>query len=358
MSHLEERLNKDLNQIRDRIAEQAHLVESAVKNAVHALQTGNNKLAYATILHDHPINRAMREIDRSCHRFIAVHLPSGSHLRMLSSVIRANIELERIGDYAVTIARESVQLSAPPGGAVGRELDRMAGESLLMLGQAIKAFNESNAEMARGTMALASQMEHNLDTLYSEMMRSDEREKIKDILAIFVVFTQLKRVADQAKNLCEHTVFAVTGEQKAAKVYNILFLDEDNSCQSQLAEAVARKRFPNSARFYSAGRHAASALRSDIVAFMHDRGIDSAGLKPKSLSEMTEHEIAEQHVIVSLQGDVSSYLSAIPFHTSVLDWDVGPTPASGDVQACENLYREVAVQVNDLITLLHGEGAS
>ena len=124
MSHLEARLEHDINKIRAQMAEQSQEVIRAVKDAVHALQTGNKPLAYDTILRDHPINRQMREIDRICHRFIAVHLPSAGHLRLLSAVIRVNIELERIGDYAVTIAREGVQMSAPPSGVMARELER------------------------------------------------------------------------------------------------------------------------------------------------------------------------------------------------------------------------------------------
>ena len=83
----------------------------------------------------------MREIDRLCHKFIAVHLPSGTHLRLLSSIIRMNIELERIGEYAVTISREEVQLSSPPAGMTGREIERLSSETLLMLNQSIKDFN-------------------------------------------------------------------------------------------------------------------------------------------------------------------------------------------------------------------------
>ncbi|MES9981585.1 MAG: phosphate signaling complex protein PhoU, partial [Candidatus Thiodiazotropha sp. 6PLUC5] len=230
MSHLEERLERDLSNLHDRVAKMAAQVQEAVKNSVYALQTGDNKLAYSTVLNDNPINRCMREIDRICHRFFAVHIPSGGHLRLLSSVIRANIELERIGDYAVTIAREAAQLSEPPSGNLGRELERVANETMLMLQQSIKAFTELNAELAKSTMVMASEFEHNLDVIYTEMMANDDRQRVAEVLAIFVVFNQLKRIADQSKNLCEDTVFAVTGEQKAPKVFNIMFVDEDNSC--------------------------------------------------------------------------------------------------------------------------------
>lgn len=358
MSHLEERLENDLNKIRSRMEKQAELVETAVVNAIHALQTGNNKLAYATILNDLPINRAMREIDSICHKFIAIHLPSGGHLRLLSSVIRVNMELERIGDYAVTIAREATQLSSPPEGNIARELDRMASETMLMLRQSIRAFNDLNAEMGRSTKLLADQMESNLDSIYTEMMSNQDRSKVKDVLAVFVVFTQLKRVADQAKNLCEDAIFAATGEQKAPKVYKVLFIDEDNGCKSQMAEAIARRNYPNSGEYLSAGRQPAASLNPDLVSFLESRGQNLSDVQPSSLDDLTDRQISEQYIIVSLEGAVSSYLPEIPFHSTVLEWDLGPVPEAGDEQGFENLYRTISLQVKDLMELLRGEGAS
>jgi phosphate transport system protein len=351
-------LENDLKEIRNRVEKQAEMVEQAVANAIHALQTGNKKLAYATILDDLPINRTMRAIDSSCHKFIATHLPSGGHLRLLSSVIRVNIELERIGDYAVTIARESAQLSSPPEGGMARELDRMASETMLMLSQSIRAFNDLNAEMGRNTKLLAEQMESNLDSIYTEMMSNQDRGKVKDIVAVFVVFTQLKRVADQAKNLCEDAIFAVTGEQKAPKVYKILFIDEDNGCKSQMAEAIARRNYPDSGEYLSAGRQPAASLNPDLADFLENRGQTLSDVKLSALDSLTERTISEQHVIVSLEGEVASYLPNIPFHSTALEWDLGPVPEAGSEQGFANLYRAISLQVKDLMELLRGEGAS
>ena len=360
MSHYEERLERDLTGIREQVADMAELVETAVKNAMHALQTGNDKLAAATVLDDHPINRAMRQIDEMCHKFIALHLPSASHLRLLSSIIRVNIELERIGDYAATIAREALQLSAPPAGSMSRELERVGSETQLMLRQAVRAFRELNADLAKGTMIMEEQMENDLDIIYGELMENTDREAVKSLLAIFAVFTQLKRVADQAKNLCEETVFAVTGDPKAPKVYNILFIDEDNSCQSQIAEAIARKNFPGSGNYRSAGRAPAATLNPVMVEFLANHGLNiDESVRPK-FHDMTPLQLTTQHVIVSLQGPVKSYFEQIPFHTTPLEWDVGPAPMSGDaagIQQLEELYRDIAVQVSDLMVQLRGEGA-
>lgn len=360
MSHYEERLERDLARIRERVAGMAALVEDGVKNAMHALQTGNRKLAAATVLADHPINRSMREIDHLCHSFIALHLPTAGHLRLLSSVIRVNIQLERIGDYAVTIARESLQSSTPPSGSMANELERVSDETQIMLHQSIEAFNELNADKARTTMVMEEQMENDLDIVYAELMANDDRETVKHVLAIFAVFTQLKRVADQAKNICEETVFSATGDTKAPKVYNILFLDEDNSCLSQMAAAIARKNFPGSGVYTSAGRQPAAALNPAMVDFLDQHGVSLADAKPAPL-DLTPLELTKLHIIVSLQGPVDSYLETIPFHTTPLEWDVGPAPTGGDTAETskwlEEAYRNTAVQVRDLMEALRGEGA-
>ncbi len=359
MSHYEQRLEHDLKRIRDAIADMAARVATGVSDAVRAFQTGDSRLAAATILGDQPINRAMREIDRLCHAFIAVHLPSGSHLRLLSSAIRANIALERIGDYAVTIARASGQLSEPPGGELGHELERIAIEATVMLGQSIEAFNTLYAEQARATMVLEKEMEYDLESVYSELTASPGREKVKELLVVFMVLTHLKRVADQAKNLCEETVFAVTGEGKAPKVYNILFLDEDNSCLGKMAELVARKAYPASGSYSSCGRNPAAALNQHMVRFLENHGFDLTDARPVPL-DLTRAELVDKHVIVSLQGPVKSYIPQLPLHTTAIEWDVGSAPG-GDIdqqaEQWEALYRDIATRVRDLMEILRGPDA-
>ncbi len=361
MSHYEQRLENDLNRIRESLISIAGQVETALKDSVHALMTGNDKLAHATALGDKPINRAIRELDRQCHGFVALHLPSAGHLRFVSSVMRMGIELERVGDYAVTISRESVQLGKPPEGIIAREVELMADESAQMLNQAIEAFKKENADMARATMAMADQVERTFETVFEDLSQEGGDTHPRQLFAHLVIFNMLERVSDQAKNICEEIVFAVTGETKPPKMYKILFLDEDNASRSQMAEAIARKTFPNSGIYGSAGRTAAKELHEGTVSFLAGRGVDITGAKPKAL-EPVPHELAQYHVLVSLQGAVKDYVKALPFHTAALEWDLGQSPASLDgeasVKRLEEIYREMALQVRDLMETLRGVGAS
>jgi len=360
MSHYEQRLERDLTALQQRIRDMSEKVQQGLANAVLALQKGDHQLAAKTILADHPINRTMRAIDAACHAFIAVHLPSGKHLRLLSSVIRVNIALERIGDYAVTIARASEQLSKPPSGRMAHELERFGSEVQLMLGQAITAFNDLNPELARGTMVLEQEMEFDLDGIYAELMSNPEHSGAKLLLNVFTVFSHLKRAADQAKNLCEEAIFAETGQTKVPKVYNILFVDQDNGSASQMAEAIARKAFPGSGQYRSAGNRPATAVDQATVDFLAGLGLDISSAAPSPI-DFTEHQLAELHLVISLRGPISDYLQQLPFHTSGIEWDVGAGKLqpgqSPDEETLKTLYRELSSQISELMHLLRGEDA-
>ncbi len=357
MSHYEKRLENDLLHIREQVRLLAGLVETAVKNAVHALLTGDRELASSTILADGHINRAMRDIDALCHSFIAVHLPSAGHLRLTSSIFRSNILLERIGDYAVTICREMFQLSAPPEGAAARGVELMAHEARQVLQQAVQAFDESNVEMARATMPMAGEVQATFATVFEDLLDHQHTWPLQDRFAIFVVYHRLERIADQAKNLCEETVFLTTGETKPKKVYQILFVDDDDACLAPLAAAIARKNFPNSGRYTSAGVEAAAAMQTNMVNFMAERGEDLRSTKPKKF-DFTTSELSDFYVIVSLGGAAGEVISQPPFHSVLLEWDMDNIPPNADLAELEAAHRQLAVRIKDLMIDLRGEDAS
>ena len=357
MSHYEARLEHDLERISEDLAGIAARVQEALKSAVHALSSGDRTLAYACILGDLPINRAVRKLDRVCHGFIAIHLPSGGHLRWISAVMRVNSALERIGDYAVTICREVVQLPKTPEGTLARELELISKEAREMLGQAIRSFAQRNAEAARATMTLADQVGRAFATVYEELTSGNSHWTKRDIYALLVIFQQLERVSDQAKNICEETVFAATGQGKTPKTYRVLFLDRDNSGIGKLAEALGRKSYPKRMAFASAGRTAAKSFDPLMAEIVGQRGVDLSGESPRALTPVAG-ELEEYHVVISLEGAVTDYLETIPFHTAALEWDLGRAPEPGAADATERwdrIYRDLSVRLRDLVELMHGD---
>ena len=360
MSHYEERLETDLENIRGEVSGLANQVKGAVKDSIHALLTNNQDLASTTILGDGPINRKMREIDTLCHRFIAVHLPSAGHLRLMSSVIRINIILERIGDYAVTISRELQRIHGAPDQRLAQGIELLSNEVQLMLTQAVASFDEENAELARATIAMSSQIDNTVSGLYEELLDEQAEWSLLERFAVFSVYHRLERIADQAKNLCEQSIFTITGEGKGSKVYQVLFIDDDNSCLSQLAEAVARKHFPESGDYSSAaGGEPAQGLANGLSEFMDSHGMNASGASPKAL-DVTPAEMNNFHIIVSLARPVSEYIDRTPFQTTALNWKLtsAPDDCACTEQDYEAIHRELSILIKDLMVLLRGEGAA
>jgi phosphate transport system protein len=356
MSHYEERLERDLQTITARVKGVAARIEQANLRAADALLTDNHELAAQVIIGDLWINREIRAIDKLCHAFVARHLPGAGHLRFVSSVLRLNLALERIGDYAVTIAREAVQLSSSPPTTIARDIETMADQSVHLFRQAMKAFHEHNAEMARGTKAMASEV-GDFDRVFTDLLAEADADTrpAKDLFALLVVLNRLDRVRDQAKNICEETIFVATGETKQPKVYRVLFLDERNDCLSQIAEAYAHKAFPESGIYSSAGWNPAGELDPAVVTFL-DQGLQAKPAPPKPLRN-TPHDLNDYHVIVGLDPNARKHLIELPFHTVLLQWDI-PHPAGMDDVALQNAFRSIATKTTELMEALRGEDAA
>lgn len=260
----------------------------------------------------------------------------------------------------MTISRELQRMNGAPDKRLAQGIELLANEVQLMLKQAVASFDEENAELARATISMSSQVDNTVAGLYEQLLDDQAQWSLLERFAVFSVYHRLERIADQAKNLCEQSIFTISGEGKASKVYQILFLGEDNSCLSQLAEAAARKHFPESGKYVSAaGGEPAQSLSSGLSDFMDSHGMDASKAKPKAL-DMTEVELSRFHVIVSFNEPVTSYLERIPFQTTALNWQLASVPegCSCSEQDYENIHRELSVLIKDLMLLLRGEGAS
>jgi phosphate transport system protein len=357
MSHYEERLAHDISLIRQKSAELAVKVETAVRDAIKALLTGNRALSYETIIKDNVINRDNEEISRMCYAFIVRHLPSAGHLRRVTSILHLCTVLERIGDQAVTISRVAVRLQGSLDTMMARHVMRLEEESSHMLHQAITSFNDDNIELARSTKVLDSQVDHTFQNAFADLANEDNKATwaIKDLLGLLSVFYSLERVSDLSKNICEHTIFSVSGEIKKRKPVNILFVAESNNSLCRMAEAIGRKSFSRCGVFASAGKEKSEAIDADFSLFMQSFGIDCASSSYTTIEMLPR--LDEFNVIVSLQGPVSAYISAIPFNVVVLEWQIVASHGADKQQQFKEMFSLLSARISDLLEIMRGKEA-
>jgi phosphate transport system protein len=360
MSRYEERLAKDKAHIRERVVAVGEKVDLAVADAVDALLAGDEARLYRIVLGDLPVNREIRAIDKLCHAFVARHLPSAGHLRFVSSVLQMNVALERIGDYAVSIAREAVQLEKPPSDELGQAMRALSDKACAMLGQAMSAFSTKDAELARKTKPLAKGLEKSYGQIYRELTSGASGREVKDIVVLLAVFAKVERVSDQAKNICEETLFELTGETKPAKQYSVLFVDTRNTLIAPLAESLARKAFPESGVYDSAGFKIGDALAPELIELAQNRGLDLAGIEPTALD--TKRDALEKyHVIVCLSPEARRHITQMPYATVLLEWTLPKLADAGDggvSHQLELICNTLADEIRELMVIMRGEEAT
>lgn len=352
-SHYEERLQRDLNWLQDLVGIVGAAITKALDDAVSSVMHLDKDLAANTVIGDYTINRQTRELDRLCHAFVARHLPSAGHLRYVSAVMRLNIALERIGDYAATISRTAAQLSAQPPAVVVRDIEMMSEHARRMLAESLRSFAGRDVTLASATLASASQFTRYFDKVFADLVKEGDSHSrpVNDLFALMATFNRLERVIHQAKNICEETVFVATGKTKGEKTFHVLFVDGPNSGPSQLAEHFTRKAFPQSGRYRSAGWAPAEEVDADYLRFAQTVGIDLAKAWPTALATL-QPQFDDYHLVIGFGKEARERVGPLPFHTTMLTWDV-------DVAAApEAVYRQITPRVRELMERLRGEQAS
>lgn len=352
-SHYEERLQRDLDWIRTLVEQVGNQLLTTIDNACSSVLNLDRQLAAETVLGDFVINRQTRELDRLCHAFVALHLPSAGHLRLVSSVLRLNIALERIGDYAATISRTAAQLSERPPEAVARDIKTMSEQCRGLLSDGLRSFVDRDVKLAKSVLTSARQFAPYFDRVFDDLAKEGDANSrpSKDLFSLMATLNRLERVIHQAKNVCEETIFVVTGQSKREKTFQILFLDERNDGASQLAQHFTRKAFPASGIYESAGWAPAEEIAPAFSRFAETVGLDLSKAWPTDLQARTP-QLDDYDLAVCLTPQSFEKLPRLPFHTTALTWDID-TAASPEL-----VYRQLTPQVRELMERLRGEQAS
>jgi phosphate transport system protein len=360
MSHYEMRLEEDLAEIKRQVRRLVEMTDAAIDSGTRAMLEEDDELASRTIIGDHAINRLSRRIDELCHNFIVRHLPSAGHLRFISSVLRLTVAIERIGDYAVSVSREALLLSKHLPKTVAKDITLMLEQSRDNLSQSASAFLDGDADSARAIRQRTYESRRHFGSLYKDliMVGTKQSRPPQDLFAFLITFYRLERITDQARNICEETLFAAAGEVKTPKIQRILFADERCDHLAPLAASLAAKAYPESSICAAAGFEPASALSEAAVGYMEAHGLDCEGYAP--LPVPSEHDmLLDYDLIIALQGDIRERLDHLPFRTVLLHWRLESHEPEQpiDEAAMERLHGELAGRIHDLMNMLAGEEA-
>lgn len=183
------------------------LVGDAIRIAVEALERRDATAGGRVVAGDDIVDDLRRKIESHCIELIWRQQPVAGELREIAAMLEIATDLERVGDYAVDIAKNAIKLADQTMRPQKVEIDRIAGVAHAMLLDAMRAYTEHDSEL--GTAVI--ERDDEVDRLYKrsikllqEEMQADP-EMVRAGTRYLFVLAWLERVGDRAVNIAWHT---------------------------------------------------------------------------------------------------------------------------------------------------------
>ena len=213
----------EIQQLKDEMILLSSMVEQQILDSVEALKKHDLDAARRIYETDSKINTRRYAIEEQVMVVIATQQPMAHDLRLLASVFEVTSELERMGDYAKGIATVILRMGDEPLLKPLIDIPRMATKAIDMLHRALTAFINEDVEAARAIPPEDDEVDALYTQVYRELMTIvvANPQTIDRANYLLWVAHNLERFADRVTNICERTVFIVTGEIQEIKSSNI-----------------------------------------------------------------------------------------------------------------------------------------
>lgn len=223
-----ELFNQKIQQIKDEILLLGSMVEQATLDSVTAFKHRDLEAARTIVEDDQTINDKRFAIENAILILLATQQPLAHDLRLLSAMLLISNELERMGDYAKGVAHNAIRLGISDIPIPIRDIEKMAELGVNMLHRSLSAFVNENMELA----IKIPDEDDLVDDLFNKSYRSivnvmvANPSMIDDASFLLWVVHNLERFADRTVNICERTLFIISGEMREMDISDDELADE------------------------------------------------------------------------------------------------------------------------------------
>jgi phosphate transport system protein len=214
-THILSTFEEALRSLRDDALMMASLTERNLENARKGLFDRDEDWCNTVIADDEEVDTLEVQIDREGVNIMLRFHPLASDMRNVISAMKLSVNLERIADQAVGIARRSRKLITRPPVEEILHLEPIFQYAETMVKDAVRAFASQDLELARGL----KERDHRLDQMNREFaeklteLMSRHLESIPTYMDLIFISRFLERVGDQATNIGEDTIYAISAEE-------------------------------------------------------------------------------------------------------------------------------------------------
>ena len=215
--HTVKAFDQDIGQLRGLISQMGGLAETAIADAMVALQRGDAVLAARIAADDKKIDAMETEVERTAVRIIALRAPMADDLREVVAALKIAGVIERIGDYAKNIAKRVPLIDAQGDIEPLSVLPAMANLAIAMVHDVLDAFAARDAEAALDVCERDRQVDDFYNSLFRVLVTHmmENPKTIGQMAHVLFIAKNLERVGDHATNVAEMVYYAATGKHMA-----------------------------------------------------------------------------------------------------------------------------------------------
>jgi phosphate transport system protein len=205
---------EELEQVEAALQEEGDLVLRGLRAAANAVEQADAELADEVIAFDDEIDRRYFAIEEGIQSLLARQTPVAVDLRLVLAMLHANLHLERMGDYCVTIAKlTKLVANVDPDENLVQAFEEMAQRAEEMIRVALDSFQRRDLEDASSLVDLDELIDRaNRRAVERILDLGGDEAKREWGLRMLLVSRCLERIGDHAVDIGEQTAFLVTGE--------------------------------------------------------------------------------------------------------------------------------------------------
>lgn len=207
-------LENDLENVKLKMFEMADMAIDAIRMSVESLKKSDVATAEQVIQNDTYLDKMEIMIDDACIKLLVTRQPAAGDLRLVLAVLKINTDLERIGDLATNIAKETIRCDGRTPLKPLVDIPRMGGICIEMLKDALQAISTRDVARAQRVIETDTEIDYLNMQIYRELFlyMAENPHTITQAMGLIMVSKALERIGDHATNIAERAIYYIQGE--------------------------------------------------------------------------------------------------------------------------------------------------
>lgn len=211
----------ELNKLKKKILHVGSEVEANLIKAERALLDFDQGAAAEIIKADTDIDTMEISVEERCLQILAQHTPVAGDLRFVVTVLKINVDLERIGDLTAKIAdrvlllarKHYVPFASQQTIQFPEQFRQMFAETIMMVKMSLDSFVEQDFDLAYKVLVWDDQVDSAKTAIriqIEEIIQNDASQQ-QYLAMLLSVSRSLERIADHATHIAENVIYMREG---------------------------------------------------------------------------------------------------------------------------------------------------